>query len=429
VDKVFYALAQTEQQLEPLKIETRLMELLWKIETRGLLIDVEYVKEQIAKSEKVVSQLEKEFVISSEQSVDIFSEESLKKLLYETWKLPVGRKTDKGEPAVDTWALERLRYDNPEWAPELKNLEEISSLNTMTRKFYAPLLENVKEDNYIFTRYNQMPKSGNISNMQTNIFQVSEEHAKEALRAFVVPEKKAWLIFDYSQIEMRILASYSRDERMVDVFARGGDLHQQTADLMKIDREVAKNLNYAMAYGWGLPQLARTAGITEEDARELKSFHRDAYPKAREFFKTAENKSAARGWVHTLSGKRRRFNDKFHKAAGLLVQGSSSDIFRKSLLEVDACLTKEFARDAELIAFSDGELIVEVEKGLEKRVAVAVAQTMKTIYSPPLVVPLGVDISLCRKNWVEREPFHREVLVAKPEPQEVEINEDSVELV
>jgi len=236
-------------------------------------------------------------------------------------------------------------------------------------------------------------------------------------RAFVAPPDAVLLTADYSQIELRLLAHLSGDSAFVDAFARGGDIHRQTAAIIfgvsqeQVTPEMrarAKTINFATIYGQGPFALARQLGITQEEAKEFIRAYFQRFAGVRAWLDRTVAEAREKGYVETLLGRRRYIPELQDKnfniwafgertATNSPLQGSAADLIKLAMIRIAAALRADGLRTRMVLQVHD-ELVFEVpdpEQGSAKEL---VKRHMEGAASlrVPLVVSLGIG-----KNWVE----------------------------
>jgi len=410
LDQLLYPQAVEQDLLGVLRLETQLIPVIADMELTGVLIDLEYMEQQEKVAEQQQEELRKRFKDLTGFDGSINSPDQLRKLIYEDWGLRPTRFTDSGEPSTDKWAIERLKQDNSDRAEPLGILEEHSKLSTLLEMFFKPIPGLTDENGAVHTSFNQMVRTGRMSASRPNIQQIPAKRSGDprsdwVRKGFLVRPSRIWLLMDYSQIELRVLAHYSRDERMMQAFRDGEDIHQATADTLGIDRKIAKNVNFADVYGAGVAQLARTAGVSQEEAARLKKLKAQYYPGVKRFSYRAMDVAKARGWVKTVSGRRRRFTEKHYRAANTIIQGSAADVLKQAMVNARKTIGRLAGGEAKLIMAIHDELIFELPAGSERELVGPIREAMLSAFVPPLTCPMEVDSAVTTTNWADEEPL------------------------
>lgn len=243
-------------------------------------------------------------------------------------------------------------------------------------------------------------------------FQNIPRHDKVIKRAFV-PKLDALFFFDYSQIELTLLAYYMAacgDTSMARAIAAGNDLHVESAraalglegDLTDEERQVGKTLNFSLVYGGGRPTIMRQLDVTWPEAGKLlRGFHR-RWPGVALLVEAIKQKCEREGYIKTLWG-RHLHPESQHKALNALVQGCAADLMRSSLVKVHNYAGDQ-GWESHLVSNIHDEIIMDVRDVEYPEVAVEVPRLMN--YEPVSeVVPISVDVEWSTTNWAEKEPY------------------------
>ncbi|RLE07601.1 DNA polymerase I, partial [Candidatus Aerophobetes bacterium] len=276
------------------------------------------------------------------------------------------------------------------------------------------------ETGRIHTSFNQtVTSTGRLSSSQPNLqnIPIKDELGKRLRRAFVAEEGYLFLSADYSQIELRILAHLSGDEGLKDAFARGEDIHSQTASeifgVLPIQvtpqmRRQAKVVNFGIVYGISPYGLSRDLGISEGDAENYIQRYFQRYPKVKEYIEKTLREARERQYVTTLLGRKRyipgilsskRREREFAErtAINTPVQGGAADLIKLAMVNI-AKRFKEEKLGAYIILQIHDELLFEVPEGEMIKTRKIVKEEMENAMK--LSVPLVVDTKV-GKNWAE----------------------------
>jgi DNA polymerase I len=274
----------------------------------------------------------------------------------------------------------------------------------------------------VHTSFNQaIAATGRLSSSDPNLqnIPIRTEIGREIRRAFIAEPGSMLISADYSQIELRVLAHLSGDETLIAAFARGDDIHDQTA--LKVFgpdstlgphelRRRAKIINYALLYGKTAFTLARDIGVTQQAAQQFIDAYFAGFPRVREFIDRTLEEARRTGVVTTLFGRRRLVpeltsrNGQIRAAAervtvNLPIQGTAADILKRAMLDVHAALEGAARRSrARMILTVHDELLFEVPEAHADEIAVLIRERMEGAVR--LSVPLTVDVGIGR-NWKE----------------------------
>ncbi len=404
------------------KIEMPLSIVLAEMELNGVAVDPARLVELSKKTAKALAACTKKIYALSGEEFNIASPIQLREVLFEKMNIPV-EGIKKGKTGLSTSAeeLEKLRDLHP-IINEISEFRELSKLQN-TYIDVLPTLVN-PTTHRIHTTYNQaVAATGRLSSTDPNLqnIPVRTELGREVRTAFVAEKGNILLSADYSQIELRIVASLAEDQRMIDIFSEGLDIHQATAaainnvPLENVTREMryaAKEVNFGVLYGMGTHGLSWRAGIPYLQAKEFIEKYFEQFSGVKKYLDRTIAFAAKDGYCETLFGRRRyipELGSKNHqlRAAGERmavnhpVQGTAADLMKMGMIDVYKKLhASKFGADVKMILQVHDELVVEVAKGLEKDVGALLKATLENVVK--LRVPVKVDLKT-GQNWGEME--------------------------
>ncbi len=275
----------------------------------------------------------------------------------------------------------------------------------------------------VHTVFNQaVAATGRLSSSDPNLQNIPIRTAlgREIRRAFVADPGHVLISADYSQIELRVLAHLSGDETLTAAFARGDDIHDQTAlkvfgpesglDRHELRRR-AKIVNYALLYGKTAFTLAKDIGVSQQAAQQFIDAYFAGFPRVRGFIDRTLEDGRATGMVRTMFGRKRPVpeltsrNGQIRAAAermavNMPIQGTAADILKKAMIDVDRVLAAEAPASRMILTVHD-ELLFEAPRAEADRVAELVRAVMAGAVK--LSVPLDVDVGV-GENWKEAKP-------------------------
>lgn len=334
------------------------------------------------------------------------------------------RRTAKGNPSFDKNVLANTPH---EFA---KSILESRDIKTIIDSFInSSILGHVSIDGRIHANFNQVwngyygTGTGRLSCNDPNLQQIPKrkrELASLVRSLFVAPSGYDWIAGDWEQFEYRVFGSYANALAMVQAYAedKGADFHQIVADMANVDRSKAKTINLGMVFGMGEGKLAQELGLPYEEevnrgkvyvkagpeAKALFSRYHTKFPEARKFatrasamVKKRSSYGKGTGWVKTIFGRRIRFprGRGGHKACGLIYQGTSADLMKKKLVE----LNDEFRNtDVQLILAVHDEFDLLSPKDLTEETVGKVKEIMEDV--PELKLPILADVK-AGSNWWE----------------------------
>lgn len=398
-------------------LELPLAEILAKMEYTGIqvnkqtLIDMgDDLNERIQTMEKEIHELAgKEFNVNSPKQLGV--------ILFEDLKLPVIKKTKTGySTAADV--LEKLQAEH-EIIPKLLLYRQLKKLHSTYIEGLLKVLN--PETKKIHTRFNQaLTQTGRLSSTEPNLqnIPIRLEEGRKIRQAFI-PSEKDWVIFaaDYSQIELRVLAHISQDERLMKAFKENKDIHTQTAmDVFHVEaaevtdgmRRQAKAVNFGIVYGISDYGLSQNLGITRKEAQTFIDKYFDVYPGVKNYMDNIVQDAKQLGYVETLMKRRRYLPDITSRnfnlrsfaertAMNTPIQGTAADIIKQAMIDLNAALEKANLQARVLLQVHD-ELILEAPKEELETLQQLVPEMMENTVE--LDVPLKVDASY-GNSWFE----------------------------
>jgi DNA polymerase-1 len=397
-------------------IELPLVKVLARMEIRGVKVDVERL-DSLAEgfSERLEVSAEKIYRMAGEQ-FNINSPQQLGLILFDKLGLPMGKKTKTGySTSVDVLSSLSQYHPLPE---EVLNYRSLMKM----KNTYVDALPRMVNPNTgrIHTSYNQTATvTGRLSSSEPNLqnIPVRTEEGREIRRAFVADSGNLLISADYSQIELRILAHYSKDEALLEAFSKGEDIHLRTAaeifgvqadEVSAEMRRQAKAINFGIIYGMSSFRLAKDLGIPQKTGREIIERYFERYQGVRSYVEEMPKIGREQGFVATLFNRKRFLPDLNSRnrnirqfaertAINTPIQGSAADIIKLAMIKIDAELERK-ALPARMIMQVHDELVLEVEGGGAQEVANLVQYEMESVAS--LAVPLVVEAGI-GANWDE----------------------------
>lgn len=391
------------------EIELPLVAVLARMEAAGIAIDREYLSGLGDDLRVRLADLEKRIHDHAGEPFNVNSTDQLRMILFDRLGLPVSKKTSTGKPSTDASVLEKLRDRHPLVA-DLLEYREFEKLRSTYVDGYLPL---IKSDGRIHTTFNQMAAStGRLSSEDPNLqnIPVRSESGMTIRRAFIPREGWTFIVADYSQIELRVMAHMTRDEGLVSAFREGQDIHTATAartfgvppDLVSGEmRRRAKVINFGLLYGMEAFGLAQRLDISRDEAQSQMEAYFSQFPEVKAFLDGVVNEARRNGYTSTLFGRRRYLpelkSDNFRirqmgerMALNAPVQGTAADIIKLAMIALDRELITRKMQTRMLLQIHD-ELILEAPAD-ELEDAIALTRlVMETITD--LIVPLDVDIN------------------------------------
>ncbi|HXZ83448.1 MAG TPA: DNA polymerase I [Acidimicrobiales bacterium] len=390
------------------EIELPLIRVLAKMEVAGIAVDVERLRRINAELTTEAATLETELHALAGGEFNVNSSTQLRTVLYDKLKLTPQRRTKTGY-STDAATLEKLRDAHP-IVETLLRYREVEKLRST---YGEGLLAEVAADGRIHASFNQtVARTGRLSSDRPNLHNipVRTDDGRRIREAFVPAAGTEFLIADYNQIELRVIAHLTGDPGLVEEFASGHDIHAATASriygvapeaVTVAQRSKAKMVSYGLAYGMEAYGLAQRLGVGLEEATEILEHYFAAFPAVRSYMESSVAQARLRGYTATELGRRRYIpelasdNHRIRQAAerqamNAGIQGLAADIFKLALVRLDAAL-ESAGLAARIVLQVHDEVLVEVPATEHDTVETIVREAMGKAY--PLSVPLEVHLS------------------------------------
>ena len=397
--------------------EMPLIPVLSLMERKGIKIDVSYFKNYSSELEKELAKIEKAIYEEAGEEFNINSPKQLGDILFVKMNLPSGKKTKTGY-STDVMVLEDLESYGYNIARLLLDYRKLNKLKTT----YVDTLPNLVDSNSrIHTSFNQIgTATGRLSSSEPNLqnIPVKTDDGIKIREGFVAGEGKVLMSIDYSQVELRVLTSMSKDENLIEAYREEKDLHDLTArrifnlsdsdDVTREQRTIAKIINFSIIYGKTAFGLAKELKIPVKDASEYIKKYFEQYPRVTTFEKEVIEFGEEHGYVKTLFGRKRYISgiDSKNKtikaqaermAVNTVIQGTAAEILKKVMLKVYETLKDK--DDIALLLQVHDELIFEVEESSVEKYSEILANIMKnTVKLEDVNLNININIG---KNWAE----------------------------
>ena len=397
--------------------EMPLIPVLSLMERKGIKIDVSYFKNYSSELEKELAKIEKAIYEEAGEEFNINSPKQLGDILFVKMNLPSGKKTKTGY-STDVMVLEDLESYGYDIARLLLDYRKLNKLKTT----YVDTLPNLVDSNSrIHTSFNQIgTATGRLSSSEPNLqnIPVKTDDGIKIREGFVAEEGKVLMSIDYSQVELRVLTSMSKDENLIEAYREEKDLHDLTArrifnlsdsdDVTREQRTIAKIINFSIIYGKTAFGLAKELKIPVKDASEYIKKYFEQYPRVTTFEKEVIEFGEEHGYVKTLFGRKRYISgiDSKNKtikaqaermAVNTVIQGTAAEVLKKVMLKVYETLKDK--DDIALLLQVHDELIFEVEESSVEKYSEILADIMKnTVKLEDVNLNININIG---KNWAE----------------------------
>ncbi|MEO0082904.1 MAG: DNA polymerase I [candidate division WOR-3 bacterium] len=396
------------------EIEMPLIKILYEMEERGVKIDTGLFKRLSTEIEIEKIKLKKSIYQQAGVEFNINSPQQLAKVLFEKLKLPKTKKTKTGF-STDSSVLAELAGS----APIVRDILRYREITKLQTTYLTPMQGLIKhETGRIHCQFNQTgTATGRLSSSNPNLqnIPIKGELGKKIREGFIAEPENLLISADYSQIELRILAYISNDEKLKEAFINNEDIHLQTATMVfnkpkdKVtndERQIAKMVNYGLIYGLSDYGLASSLGISNEEARNIIDEFLGIYFQVAEWRQKIIEQTKETGYGKTIFGRIRPFPGIFAQnrtiyestvraAINHPIQGSAADIIKKAMIEIDQEMKNKNFCGGMIIQVHD-ELLFEVEKNRIKEAQMLIKEIMSKNYldDVPLVVNIGIG-----ENW------------------------------
>ncbi len=427
-------------KLNSYQINELLLPVLREMEKTGVYVDFGFLAKFNEKIGLQIVEIEERIYNIVGHEFNLNSPSQLASILYRELGIKYngrGIRRKKTHLSTDAESLEKLKHMH-KVVPLILEYRELAKLKNT---YLDPLPRLIGADGRIHTTYAVDTVTGRLSSKNPNLQNIpSSAKATEGRPAYGTEVRKAFkaekgyklLAADYSQIELRIAAHFSNDPTMIEVFARGGDIHRTTAEELGVDRRTAKIVNFSILYGVSSYGLAASVGIPQEEAQLLIDKYYLAFPKLKLYIDEVIQGARGKGYVETLMGYKREIPELHSPIASIRnfgeraavntpFQGTAADIIKLAMLEIfkkfqaEASIQKQVSsinskskilntrfqildssKSAKLILQIHDELIFEVKEDQIQDVAKVVRDVMENVVK--LKVPILVDIKV-GDNW------------------------------
>jgi DNA polymerase-1 len=416
---VLWPKLQQHPKLEALyhELEIPLIKVLVQMEENGVLLDTAMLAKQSQELAEKMTILEQQAHEIAGHAFNMNSPKQIQSVLYDDLKLPILKKTPKGQPSTSESVLQELaqEYPLPKIILDYRSLSKLKS--TYTDKLPQQFNQRTGR---VHTSYHQaVTATGRLSSSDPNLqnIPVRTEEGRKIRQAFIASPGNRIVAADYSQIELRIMAHLSGDEGLLSAFSEGRDIHQATAaevfdvslDQVTPDlRRSAKAINFGLIYGMSAFGLAQQLGLSRSQAQSYIDLYFQRYPGVKNYMDSIREQAKQQGYVETLRGRRlylpeinsrnaarRQYAER--TAINAPMQGTAADIIKQAMIDCHDWINSDLS-DIKMVMQVHDELVFEISESLLEKCK----ETIKTIMcsAEQLAVPLIVDIGV-GGNWDE----------------------------
>ena len=400
-------------------VEIPLLKTLALMETEGINLDVKFLKNLSIRTTEELGKITKKIFEFSGEEFNISSPKQLGEILFEKMKISEKpKKTKTGQYSTSEETLTELASKND----IVKLVLEYRSISKLLNTYIDSLPKQLdKSTNRIHTEYVQtIASTGRLSSVNPNLqnIPIRTSRGKEIRKAFIAKNKDYFLMAaDYSQIELRIIASLSEEENMMNAFKNKEDIHSSTASAVfnvpinkvtKEQRSNAKVVNFGIIYGVSAFGLSNQTNLNRKESKELIEKYFEKYPKLKHYMNNQISFARDNGFVETILGRRRYLKDinsqnsivrgaAERNAINAPIQGSAADIIKIAMINIQNKLSRGNYKSKMLLQVHD-ELVFDVFKPELNEIISLARNEMEQAYK--INVPLTVDLNY-GLNWLE----------------------------
>ncbi|WP_281235368.1 DNA polymerase I [Flavobacterium gelatinilyticum] len=401
-------------------IEIPLVSVLADMETEGIRLDVEFLKEMSTEMDVEIKSLEQKIYETAGEKFNLASPKQLGDILFD--KLKIGgakqKKTKTGQYATGEEVLTYLANDNP----IVKDILDWRQMVKLQSTYILALPEQVdKKTLRVHTDYMQtVAATGRLSSNNPNLqnIPIRTERGRQIRKAFVARDENHTLISaDYSQIELRIIAALSGEENMIKAFQNGEDIHRATAakvfdvaleEVSREQRSNAKTVNFGIIYGVSAFGLSNQTSLSRSESAALIDAYYKTYPRLKSYISEQVEFAREKGYVQTILGRRRYLKDinsanavvrgaAERNAVNAPIQGSAADVIKIAMINIHKKLRDENWKSRMLLQVHD-ELVFDVHNDELEKIQPMIKHEMENAFK--MSVPLEVELGL-GKDWLE----------------------------
>ena len=391
------------------------MFVLYDMEKEGIRADGDKLKEYSRELAVSINKIEKRIYEEAGEEFNINSPKQLGVVLFEKLQLPNEKKTKTGY-STSAEVLDKLAPDHPIVADVL----EYRQLSKLKSTYADGLINFIEQDGKIHTTFNQtITATGRLSSTDPNLqnIPIRIELGKLIRKVFLPEEGHLFVDSDYSQIELRVLAHLSDDEKLIAAFKNGQDIHRSTASLVfdtpfdevtDIQRRNAKAVNFGIVYGISAFGLANDLNIGRKEAQAYIDSYFEKYPKIKAFLDKTVSEAKEKGYIKTMFGRirpipelsssnfmQRQFGERV--AMNSPIQGTAADIIKIAMIRVHDRLLKENLKSKLILQVHD-ELLIETAEDEKEYVIELLEEEMHKAADLKVSMEVGTE---CGYDWYD----------------------------
>ena len=400
-------------------IEIPIINVLSEMEIEGIKIDTSYLKKLDKEFEEDLGKLKKEIFKKSGEEFNLNSPKQLGEILFDKLKLvSKPKKTKTGQYSTSEDVLSSLANDHK----IIENILEWRSLDKLQNTYVKSLPKEVSSlTGRVHSSFNQtVTTTGRLSSNNPNLQNIPIRTANgQKIRRAFIPRNSDYILMaaDYSQIELRVIASMSNEENMIDAFVNNQDIHTITAskiyninpeNVTREQRGNAKTVNFGIIYGVSAFGLSQQTDLNRSESKVMIDSYFSNYPGLKKYMSDQIDFARNNGYVETIMG-RRRYLQNINSQNNMLrsgaernainapIQGSAADIIKIAMININSEFKKQSLKSKMLLQVHD-ELVFDVHNSEKDQIKDIVKTTMESAVK--LKVPLKIDLEF-GKNWLE----------------------------
>lgn len=412
-------------------IEEPLIPIVEKMNERGILLDIDYLEQLSGRYHDELDGIEERIFEHAGEEFNMNSPKQLREILFETLGLPTSniKTTSTGKLSTAESELRKLEDKHP----IIEEIFKYREIQKLLSTFIDNLIEMVDDEDRLHATFVQTgTTTGRMSSTDPNLqnIPIRTKRGRKIRNAFTASDGFTMAALDYSQIELRIAAMLSEDEKLLNVFRKGDDIHTAVAaemfdvpedEVTKNMRRKAKVINYGILYGMGVQALRQNLGdgTTMDESREFYDRYFEQFPGLAEYVEKVKNTAKKNGYTETIFGRRRyfkRINSRVsyiqaqaeRMAINAPIQGSQADVIKKAMVEVDDYLSgNSLQDDAHLLLQVHDELVYEIKDDMTDELVGKIKEIMERIVpeSETGGITFVADAEV-GPNWGELEAYN-----------------------
>ena len=393
------------------KIEIPMIDVLRDAKIRGVLIDKPLLEEMRVRAEEEIVNYQEAIFEEAGCVFNLNSNPQKQKVFFDKLGLPIISRTKSGAPSTDTNSA-------AEWAemgyPIGRALMDYSELQKLLSGYLKPIPTMLDGENVLRGDLNSCgTRTGRMASSNPNLQNQPNNHDFPIRQAFIPRPGYVFINYDYSQLELRVMAHMSKDAKFMEIFLNGRDPHGEVAAACGITRKQAKVLNFGVLYGMGPDKYMRTFGVTKDRAIEMIDSYHKVYSGFAKWKTATENFAKRNGYVKNLFGRKRVLSEaaknpfmgidkrlyfgELRQAVNTIIQGTGADIVKRATL----AMTRKFVEenlDAHFLLQVHDEVLIEARIDQMREIEKVVIDCMEN--TTKLDVPLLADGKIIL-NWGE----------------------------